>query len=81
MELCRTNLVSNAIKYSDPRKAERWIEIRAHIDDVSGHSDGEIIVQVVDNGLGVPVNERQQLFQRFFPRSHVQGLKGRILLA
>jgi signal transduction histidine kinase len=67
-ELCLSNLVANAIKYSDPDKPKRWVEIGAQ---VNGLADGqsETIVVVRDNGLGVPEDKRSHLFERFF-RAH-----------
>jgi len=70
VELCLTNLLANAIKYSDPGAADRWVEVRGRLvvtDDVPE----EVIVHVVDNGIGVPSEARARLFQRFF-RAHEQ---------
>ena len=70
VELCLTNLLANAIKYSDPGAADRWVEVRGRLvvtDDVPE----EVIVHVVDNGIGVPAEARARLFQRFF-RAHEQ---------
>ena len=68
VELCLTNLLANAIKYSDPQATERWVEVRGR---VTSTPDGpeEVVVEVVDNGLGVPPDARARLFQRFF-RAH-----------
>jgi signal transduction histidine kinase len=67
-ELCLSNFVANAIKYSDSAKPTRWVEIGAQ---VTANADGqsETIVAVRDNGLGVPEAKRSQLFERFF-RAH-----------
>jgi len=77
VELCLTNYVSNAIKYSDPAKRERWVLIRGYLD--SGAEGGcELVVRVQDNGLGIPEEARGKLFQRFF-RAHagtVTGVEG-----
>ena len=72
VELCLTNLLANAIKYSDPSAAERWVEVRGHL---TARNDGpaEVVVEVVDNGIGVPAEARARLFQRFF-RAHEQAL-------
>ncbi len=73
VELCLTNYISNAIKYSDPSKPERWVEIRSRVEpqrDTDGAT--ELIVEVSDNGLGVPDEARRQLFDRFF-RAHGEG--------
>jgi len=67
VELCLTNLLSNSIKYSDPNKERSWVEVRGRI--AREAEPCEVIVQVEDNGLGVPVNQRDRLFERFF-RAH-----------
>lgn len=66
VELCLTNLISNAIKYSNPTEPDRWIEVQGRIVEPSGDRVREVVVEVTDNGLGVPANERQRLFERFF---------------
>jgi signal transduction histidine kinase len=67
VELCLTNYVSNAIKYSDPEKAERFVDIRAKVTEPADERAGaELIVEVLDNGIGVPSEARDKLFDRFF---------------
>jgi signal transduction histidine kinase len=68
VELCLTNLLANAIKYSDPAAPERWVDVRGRVEP-GEDGEGEVIVEVVDNGVGVPVEARARLFQRFF-RAH-----------
>ena len=71
VELCLSNLLSNAIKYADQNKARRWVEVRA---DVQRDDEGracEILIRVQDNGIGVPVSQRDRLFERFF-RAHAE---------
>jgi signal transduction histidine kinase len=65
VELCLTNYISNGIKYADPAKPERWVDVRAYFDAPSD-AGAELILEVRDNGLGVPSGERDQLFERFF---------------
>ncbi|HUQ99987.1 MAG TPA: sensor histidine kinase [Gemmatimonadaceae bacterium] len=77
VELCLVNYISNAVKYADPAKDQRWVRIDGRLDP-SGAAGGELIVTVSDNGLGVPENARRQLFDRFF-RAHsdtVTGVEG-----
>ena len=68
-ELCLSNLVANAIKYSDPAKEKRWVEIRARVSTPDDGSEPQTIVTVRDNGIGVPDAKRSRLFERFF-RAH-----------
>jgi signal transduction histidine kinase len=77
VELCLANLVSNAVKYSDPAKRERWVDVAGEL--TAGNDDGpEVVVRVRDNGLGVPEGQREGLFRRFFrahehSAAHVEG--------
>jgi signal transduction histidine kinase len=77
VELCLTNLVSNAIKYSDPAKRERWVDVTGETSAGDGQGP-EVVVRVSDNGLGVPETHRGGLFRRFFrahehSATHVEG--------
>jgi signal transduction histidine kinase len=67
VELCLTNYLSNAIKYADGAKPERWVEVSAAQEVREGVS--ETVIRVRDNGLGVPEGHRAHLFERFF-RAH-----------
>lgn len=68
IELCVKNYLSNAIKYADPRKEKRFVEISG-AEETTESGEREIVVRVRDNGLGVPPAKRDKLFQRFF-RAH-----------
>jgi signal transduction histidine kinase len=69
VELCLANYLSNAIKYADPAKGVRWVEIAAELVPNSPDREGELILSVKDNGLGVPPEARPKLFEQFF-RAH-----------
>ena len=68
-ELCLSNLIANAIKYSDPAKEKRWVEIRGRVTSTDDGAEAQTIVEVRDNGLGVPEEKRSKLFERFY-RAH-----------
>src|SRR5438093_1269783 len=51
---------------------DRFVEIRARVNESADDgADAELIVEVRDNGIGVPSEARDKLFDRFF-----RALKG-----
>lgn len=62
------NLVENALKYADPDKSERWVRLHCRRED-----DGHLVVQVGDNGLGIPETEQKRIFARFRRGSQARG--------
>ena len=71
VETCLANYVSNAIKYADPKKETRTVDISGELIVPTAAREGELIVRVRDNGLGVPAHSREHLFEQFF-RAHDQ---------
>jgi signal transduction histidine kinase len=67
LELALMNLVSNAIKYSDPAKPDSFVEITSKA--LSVDVENRCVIQVRDNGLGIPEENRAAIFDRFF-RAH-----------
>jgi len=83
LELVLLNLVANAIKYSDPRKAEPSVEIaqaRETVDAVVPDQGPLITLCVRDNGLGIAEADQPAIFERFFRahahRDHELGVTG-----
>lgn len=66
------NLLSNAVKYSDLDKNRPFIKIRAE------REEGNCIITISDNGIGIPEESRDKvfgMFQRFHSRvSYGSGL-------
>jgi signal transduction histidine kinase len=56
-----TNLLENAIKY-----APAGTEIRVQVEQ----QEGEVQVSVLDEGIGVPAEERERIFQKFYRIKH-----------
>jgi signal transduction histidine kinase len=56
-----TNLVSNAIKYT-PTGGAIQVKLYTKTNDVGTH----LIIDVIDNGLGIPENRQERIFQRFY---------------
>lgn len=64
-ELVFVNLIANAIKYCDPGKPERVVDVV----DVSSEDDVAIVVR--DNGLGIPAGRLDGIFDEFV-RAHAE---------
>lgn len=60
---CIINLVSNAIKYSGE---DTLIQFNSKL------KDNELIIEIIDNGIGIPEADLQHLFEPFF-RAHNTG--------
>lgn len=61
------NLMSNALKYSDEGQ-EVVLELE---------QDGEtVIFNIMDKGIGIPEQEQQHLFERFFRAENVTNIQG-----
>lgn len=67
MHLVLSNLINNAIKYSDEDQP-----IILKIED----SDHKVRIWVTDRGIGVPEDEQQYLFQRFFRAKNSVNIAG-----
>ncbi|MGF1469878.1 MAG: sensor histidine kinase [Sandaracinaceae bacterium] len=64
------NLIDNAVKYSEPPARVR---VRAHLDEGGG-----LVVEVEDNGIGIPRKDLRRVFHRFYrvPEDSVRRRKG-----
>ena len=70
LEVALTNLLDNAIKYSDPP-----IKVRVH---ASKGSDGKVVVEISDDGIGIEERDLRRVFQRFYrvPDKVVRARRG-----
>jgi len=64
MEHIVTNLLDNALKYSEPNTV-----IRAAVFE----GDGEVLLAVADEGMGIAADELPQVFDRFRQASNARG--------
>ncbi len=62
-----SNLVTNAVKYSPEGK---HVELRTAI------TGGKLIITVLDEGMGIPADDQQHLFERFFRGSNATTIQG-----
>jgi signal transduction histidine kinase len=51
------NLVNNALKYSQDRK---YIGVKLY------RENGSVKLEVIDHGIGIPVNEQHKIFEKFY---------------
>ncbi|WP_422006071.1 sensor histidine kinase [Roseivirga pacifica] len=63
------NLIDNGIKYSDGQK---------HITIQTGLKGSSVCLSVIDKGIGIPANELEKLFEKFYrvPKGDVHNTKG-----
>lgn len=61
------NLTSNAIKYSPENEG-------IHI--VTSIHRNNLVINIKDNGMGIPINEQAHLFERFFRAKNVINIQG-----
>jgi hypothetical protein len=61
------NLFSNSIKYSEPHKT---IDIRCDC------TDNLLRIEVQDYGIGIPIDEQENLFTKFFRAKNVENIQG-----
>lgn len=61
------NLLSNAIKYS-PEDSEIILETNL--------SQDQLVISVLDRGIGISMNEREHIFQRFFRGLNAVNIEG-----
>jgi signal transduction histidine kinase len=67
MKQVLNNLVTNAIKFTPPGGT---VTIRARLND-----EQFVMLSVSDTGYGIPVEDRQHVFERFYQSNHAQQSK------
>lgn len=67
IELILSNLLNNAIKYSSENST---------IDMIIKLKDNWLIMQIKDEGIGIPVEEQSHIFERYFRAENVLTMQG-----
>lgn len=60
MQIIMSNLISNAIKYSDDQKSNKHISIR------TSKSGTDCMIEIEDNGIGISEEYHERIFDMFF---------------
>lgn len=60
LEVILSNLISNAIKYHDPNKSDKYIKVTT-----SSEMD-KVRIEVADNGIGIPLEDQSKVFDMFY---------------
>ncbi|MCY3016148.1 MAG: HAMP domain-containing protein [Planctomycetota bacterium] len=56
------NLLSNAVKFTP---GGGRVEVTAHLDDTTDPTRSEIVMDVIDSGVGIAAEEQQAIFEKF----------------
>jgi signal transduction histidine kinase len=67
MKLAIHNLLDNAVKFSDPGS-----EILLQLEKDSG----QIRINCVDQGIGIPLSEQAKIFHKFYRGQHASQMPG-----
>lgn len=70
LQVILNNLISNAYKYHDWEKAERYIRITAE------RNEHDVVIEIADNGVGIAPNYQQRVFEMFFRASETSEGSG-----
>ena len=70
MRIIFSNLVSNAIRYHDAEKDNRFVRIRA------AQSPLLVVFEVEDNGIGIAEEHQKQIFETYYTIGNVEGSSG-----
>nr|WP_256484206.1 HAMP domain-containing sensor histidine kinase [Mucilaginibacter flavidus] len=60
LQVILSNLVSNAMKYCDPKKDEQWVKVKTYQQETTA------IIEVEDNGLGIRQRDQERIFDKFY---------------
>lgn len=61
------NIVSNAIKYSPEHTT---VKVKTRLDE------SQLMIEIEDQGMGIPESDQKHLFERFFRATNVTNLQG-----
>jgi signal transduction histidine kinase len=70
LKVILNNLISNAIKYSDPQKPDSWIKIRTY------RLNYNCVIEVEDNGIGIKGMDKTKIFKKFYSGKQSQDSSG-----
>ncbi|PWC34492.1 histidine kinase [Azospirillum sp. TSO35-2] len=73
LELCVHNLLNNALKYSSPGTPVR---LRAWTECGAGQGTEQFALSVGDHGIGIPADQLDRVFDRFFRASNTGTAAG-----
>ena len=63
-----TNLIDNAIKFT-PNGG--LIQVRTRLTGMDNNDESVLHIEVIDNGVGIPLDERTKVFDKFYQQSSI----------
>ncbi len=70
LKIILNNLIANSIKYSDSRKSQRWVRVKAD------ENSSRYLLTIEDNGLGIDEKFHSKIFNMFFRASEKSNGSG-----
>lgn len=70
LKIIISNLLSNSIKYFNPQAVQPWVDISV------GATDKGVIILIKDNGIGIPGNMQDRIFDMFYRASEQSSGSG-----
>lgn len=65
LHLILKNLIGNAVRFYDPLKLKKWVNVKLEV------VDNNLIISVVDNGLGIKKEQQANIFELFYVGSEL----------
>ncbi|UII31416.1 ATP-binding protein [Fulvivirga ulvae] len=66
------NIILNAVQFQDPDQKNKWVKIGV----ARGQAPGQVVISVTDNGIGIPAQQRERVFDMFFVGSEASKGSG-----
>lgn len=68
------NVILNAVQFQDPEQNDKWVKVK--IEKRENNGSQQAVITVTDNGIGIPKQQRNRVFDMFFVGSEASKGSG-----